>query len=106
MTNFFTPQQKLLSKTRDGAKVIKTHDTAKTPMQRLLARDDIPQSTKDNMSRWYERLNPAQVRRDIAELQQQLFDHSTAKGHPNQAPALRPSRASTREATTTPSRAS
>ncbi|SRR6266498_430988 len=106
MTNFFTPQQKLVSKTRDGAKVIKKHDTAKTPFQRLLDRDDIDQSTKDNLGGWYARLNPAQIRRDIATLQQRLFDLSAAKGHPNQAPALRPSRASNRAATTPPSRAS
>lgn len=106
MTNFFTPQQKLIAKTRDGAKVIKQHDTAKTPLQRLLARDDITQSTKNNLTRWYEQLNPAQLRRDIADLQQHLFDLSAAKGHPNHVPAPRPSRAQPREATTTPSRAS
>jgi hypothetical protein len=66
MTNFFAPQQKLVEKTRVGAKVIKKHDTARTPFQRLLVRDDIPQSIKDNMARWYEQLNPAQIRRDIA----------------------------------------
>lgn len=106
MTNFFTPQQKLIAKTRCGAKVIKQHDTAKTPFQRLLARDDIDQAVKDNLTRWYQQLNPAQLRRDIAVLQQRLFDHSAAKGHPNRVPALRPSRAKTREATTPPSRAS
>lgn len=106
MTNFFTPQQKLIAKTRVGAKVIKKHDVAQTPFQRLIARDDIDQSVKDNLTRWYAQLNPAQLRRDIAHLQQQLFDYAAAKGHPNQAPARRPSRASSREATTTPSRAS
>lgn len=34
--NLFLPQQKLLSKTRTGAIVRKTHDTATTPLQRLL----------------------------------------------------------------------
>lgn len=106
MTNFFSPQQKLISKTRDGAKVIKKHDRAKTPYQRLLARNDIPQSTKDNLTRWYDQLNPAQIRRDIAARQQRLFDLAAAKGHPNRVPALRPSRAQPREATTPPSRAS
>lgn len=106
MTNFFTPQQKLIAKTRDGAKVIKKHDTAQTPFQRLLARSDIAESTKDNLTRWYEQLNPAQLRRDIAALQDQLFDLSAAKGHPNHVPALRSSRAKPREATTPPSRAS
>ena len=106
MTNFFTPQQKLIAKTRDGAKVTKKHDTAKTPFQRLLARDDIDQAVTDNLTRWYHQLNPAQLRRDLADLQRQLFDYSAAKGHPDQARALRPSRASSREATKHPSRAS
>jgi transposase InsO family protein len=34
--NLFLPQQKLLSKTRTGATVRKTHDTAATPLHRLL----------------------------------------------------------------------
>jgi len=106
MMNFFSPQQKLVSKTRVGAKVIKKHDRAKTPFQRLLARDDIPQSTKDNLTRWYAQLNPAQLRRDIAAGQQRLSTLSAAKGHPNRVPALRPSRAQSREATNPPSRAS
>jgi hypothetical protein len=106
MTNFFTPQQKLIAKTRHGAKVIKKHDVAKTPFQRLLARHDIDQTIKDNLTRWYAQLNPAQLRRDIAALQDRLFAISAAKGHPNRIPALRPSRASTRAATTPPSRAS
>ena len=106
MTNFFTPQQKLVSKTRVGAKVIKKHDTAQTPLHRLLARDDIDQAVKDNMTRWYHQLNPAQIRRDLAEVQQHLLDYSAAKGHPNRVPALRPSRAPSREATNQPSRAS
>jgi len=106
MTNFFAPQQKLVEKTRVGAKVIKKHDTARTPLQRLLVRDDIPQAVKDNMGRWYEQLNPAQLRRDIAAGQQRLVDLSSAKGHPNQVPALPSSRASGGEATTRSSRAS
>ncbi len=117
MTNFFTPQQKLVSKTRVGAKVHKRHDTAKTPFQRLCARDDVDQTIKDNLARWYHQLNPAQLRRDIAALQEQLFAYSTTKSHPT--PAVSPSRprsspapnqtarrASTREATTRASRAS
>ena len=34
--NLFLPQQKLISKTRTGATVRKTHDTAATPLRRLL----------------------------------------------------------------------
>lgn len=117
MTNFFTPQQKLVSKTRVGARVSKKHDTAKTPFQRLSARDDIDQTIKDNLARWYHQLNPAQLRRDIAALQEQLFAFSTTKSHPASVvtpPVPRPSRASDQtarrasisESTTRASRAS
>ena len=37
LINLFTPQQKLVSKTRTGAKVTKRYDKAQTPYQRLLA---------------------------------------------------------------------
>jgi hypothetical protein len=40
LINLFTPQQKLISKTRAGAKVIKRYDTAQTPYQRLPAHPD------------------------------------------------------------------
>ena len=40
LTNLFTPQQKLLSKTRVGAKITKKYDTAQTPYQRLLTQVD------------------------------------------------------------------
>jgi hypothetical protein len=48
--NFFTPQQKLISKHREGAKVIKRYDTAKTPYQRVLADPRISQKIKDGLT--------------------------------------------------------
>ena len=36
LTNYFYPQQKLISKVRDGAKVSKKHDTATTPFHRAI----------------------------------------------------------------------
>src|SRR5246127_1449527 len=36
LTNYFHPQQKLISKVRDGAKVSKKYDTAATPFQRAI----------------------------------------------------------------------
>lgn len=37
ITNFFSPQMKLMAKTREGARVRKHYDRAKTPYQRLLS---------------------------------------------------------------------
>lgn len=104
--NFFAPQQKLVSKTRDGAKVIKRYDIAQTPYQRVLARPDVDQAAKDGLSELYATLNPAQLRRDIAAKQDQLMRLSAVKGHPDQAQPDVPTRASESEATKTRSRAS
>jgi hypothetical protein len=41
--NFFQPSLKLISKERRGGKVIKKYDQAKTPYQRVLASDSIPE---------------------------------------------------------------
>ena len=44
--NHFQPSQKLVSKTRIGAKVKKKYDIAQTPAQRLIARKDTPTASK------------------------------------------------------------
>jgi len=51
LTNLFTPQQKLVSKVRVGAKVTKTYDTARTPYQRLL---DHPDALDDHDTTMFE----------------------------------------------------
>lgn len=79
MINYFTPQAKLVSKSRDGAKVTKHYDTPKTPYQRLLERADVDAVTKIALGENYRALNPAQIRRDIARLQKRLLDLNTAK---------------------------
>lgn len=93
-TNFFQPQQKLLSKTRNGAKVSKKYDIARTPHQRILADLSINQSTKDNLGEIYTRINPAQLRRNIAHLQDRLLVLATATSHPERSPTLTATRAS------------
>ena len=41
ITNYFLPQQKLVSKVRDGAKVTKRHDVATTPHRRAIRHEDV-----------------------------------------------------------------
>jgi hypothetical protein len=48
----------------------------------------------ENLTGWYDRINPAQVRRDIAGAQQRLFAMSTAKSLPRRALVPPASRAS------------
>lgn len=104
--NFFAPQQKLISKTRNGSTVSKRYDQARTPFQRLQAEPDIEQTIIDELAELYATLNPAQLRRDLTNRQDQLLRLSAAKGHPDQARPAAPTRASESEATKTPSRAS
>lgn len=72
--NYFQPSQKLVSKTRIGAKVKKKYDIAQTPAQRLLARKDTPKDTKKRLKDAFRHLNPAELLRDINNLISELYD--------------------------------
>lgn len=107
-TNFFAPQQKLIAKHPEGAKVTKRYDTAATPYQRVLAEPTVTNKVKQHLTRQYQTLNPAAIRRDLLDLQDQLLELVKAK-HPLRKLPVKPppaTRASTREATKTRSRAS
>lgn len=71
--NFFSPQMKLVEKTRDGAKITRRYDTARTPYQRLMASQDIPAGIKRTLTAKYLSLNPVQLRRDVTRLQDELI---------------------------------
>lgn len=107
-TNFFSPSQKLISKTRHGAKVAKRYDTAQTPYQRVLASKEVTKKTKAALTRQYQTLNPAQLRRDLLALQDQLLDLVRAKHQPTRLPVAPPptTRAQSDEATKKTKRAS
>ena len=78
--NFFQPSFKLQGKekrtTTDGKQYTKpyrrTYDTPKTPYQRVLARADIGQATKDKLAIQYEILNPKTLRDSIRVLTRKL----------------------------------
>jgi len=105
MTNYFYPQQKLVSKIRRGAKVIKKHDPAATPHQRAERHVKVTKKAKTAMSRTYATINPAAVQREIQAITEQLLTLTTAKAAARTKPGL-PKRASASEATTLASRAS
>lgn len=77
--NFFNPQQKLLSKTRDGARVTRRYDSATTPYRRLLASPDVAAAAKKKLRAEYESLNPAELSRRIGRFQQQLTTRAALK---------------------------
>lgn len=77
--NFFQPSLKLLSKERDGAKVSKKYDTAKTPFQRLLLSEHVDQKTKNLLTAEYEALDPVRLLSDLESLQDVLWSFAWNK---------------------------
>jgi hypothetical protein len=63
--NFFQPVQKLVSKTRAGARTRRVYDQAQTPYQRLCALGVLPPEKRAELEALYQRLNPLQLRRDL-----------------------------------------
>ncbi len=104
MTNYFLPQQKLVSKVRDGAKVTKKYDQATTPHRRAERHEAVTSQDKTILSDTYTDLNPAAVQRQIQALTSELLTLTTSKARAVSKPT--PKRASTDESTTTATRAS
>jgi hypothetical protein len=77
--NFFQPQMHLVQKTRQGAKVHRRYDRARTPKQRLVDCPGIPPGTKGSLEAMYRSLNPVALKRDIARCQDRLIDLSRLK---------------------------
>lgn len=63
--NFFQPSFKLIAKERIDNKTRKRYDTAKTPYQRVLERQDVSLEAKARLVHTYVQLNPAKLRRRI-----------------------------------------
>lgn len=64
-TNFFFPVQKLLRKERIGSKIKKTHDTPKTPYQRVLDSQDVSEEVKNRLREQYKTLNLVYLKRQV-----------------------------------------
>jgi len=77
--NFFQPVVKLVSKIRDGSRVTKKYDKARTPYRRVLESSDIDDKIKAKLRRRYDRLNPADLKRKITRLQDRLLKLNTLK---------------------------
>ncbi|MCX6762539.1 MAG: transposase [Candidatus Moranbacteria bacterium] len=63
--NFFLPNKKLIEKKRIGAKIVKKYDDPKTPYQRLLEHEKLPESENGKLRAVYAKLNPAELKRSI-----------------------------------------
>ncbi|VUT26916.1 MAG: Integrase core domain protein [Candidatus Methanolliviera sp. GoM_oil] len=80
LINYYHPSQKLITKTREGSRVKKKYDVAKTPCQRLLESDHIPESTKRFLRSEFEKHNPVELKRNIEKLQAKLYRMAASKG--------------------------
>ncbi|WP_408016227.1 integrase catalytic domain-containing protein [Rhodococcus artemisiae] len=89
LSNFFCPQQKLISKVRDGAKVTKKYDTATTPHRRVERHDAVTAEDKAILADTYVTLNPAAIQRQIQALTAELLTLTTAKAGPGRTPIIR-----------------
>jgi hypothetical protein len=75
--NFFLPSQKLLEKTRRGSRVQKRYDRARTPYRRVLDCEQVAESCKKKLRSQYQKLNPAELHRQIRRLEEALLWEAT-----------------------------
>ena len=88
--NHFYPQQKLISKVRDGAKITKKYDRAQTPYARALAHPTVKPLRRRRLTAQHASFNPAAVQRQIQALSADLLTLATAKNQPTTKPTLTP----------------
>lgn len=75
--NYFQPVMKLKKKTRVGSRVKKTYDRPRTPYHRVLRSSEVTLEKKQELKGQYEKLNPAELKRKMTRLQQQLFQFAS-----------------------------
>lgn len=78
-TNLLLTQQKLVTRTRVGSKVTKRHDTAQSPLQRLVAADVLTPAKRAALTRARNALRPAHHQAEVAQLTAQLQRLALAK---------------------------
>ena len=71
--NCFQPSVKLLSKQRDGKKVRRVYDAAKTPLQRLLLSGILPAQKQQELLEVAHALDPIGLFQQLKQLQQAVF---------------------------------
>jgi hypothetical protein len=71
--NCFQPSMKLLAKQRDGKKVRRVYDAAKTPLQRLLLSGILPPQKQQELTEVAQALDPIRLFQQLEQLQQAVF---------------------------------
>jgi hypothetical protein len=85
LVNFFHPSMKLISKSREGAKIIKRYDKPKTPFLRVVEDPTVGKVLKDRLCAQIRTLNPIELKRKIVDIQQQLEAIAMAKAKVKQS---------------------
>jgi len=65
LLNFFIPSVKLIEKVRQGSQIIKKHDSAKTPFQRILESPDINPQTKRQLQARFDSSDPFHLQEQV-----------------------------------------
>ena len=78
-TNYLLPQQKLLHKTRKGAKVIKVHDRPATPHQRAVAHPEVKKMPVIRMDAQFKKIRVMALSQQILQLAGSLERLSVSK---------------------------
>ncbi len=82
--NFFQPVEKLVTKTRQGARTHRVYDRAQTPYQRLCAAGVLSDDAHRELETLYQSLNPLQLRRTLERELERLW--ALAAPDPRRAP--------------------
>jgi hypothetical protein len=93
--NFFQPVEKLVTKTRQGARSHRVYDRPQTPYQRLCATGVLTPEARRALEAVYQSLNPLQLRRDLERELDRLWalaapDPHRPEGNTQIATPLRP----------------
>ena len=73
-TNFLQPVMELQHKSRNGAKVRKVYDSARTPYQRLLEWDVLTAGERQALDRTYRSINPVRLKARLDAALEALWD--------------------------------
>jgi hypothetical protein len=93
--NFFQPVERLVMKTRTGARAHRVYDRARTPYQRLCAAGVLSPTKRDALERLYQSLNPLRLRRDLEAALERLWPLAAPDPHreslePRPVPSVTP----------------
>lgn len=80
--NFFQPAMKLKQKVRMGGKIRRKYEAARTPYQRLLDSGQLRPGVAEALQQQYQRLNVAELRRQVEALRKRLFELAEGKTEP------------------------